>query len=163
MNSIEELKEQLLLQKSAIEAKGGTVTVAGTNPSPAEITAGINTIPSASTTSANSISVASLKADAQTFTIEDELALMQAIDKKEANATLQAGAVNIENNFNSANSSASASGVDGQSLENSSLSNANVGESQTLNILEQVGSAEIDSAQSETNQDILKNQIQMNL
>lgn len=45
MTSIEQLKQELLTQKSAIETKGGVVNVANTNPSPAEITAGINAIP----------------------------------------------------------------------------------------------------------------------
>lgn len=45
MTSIEQLKQELLTQKSTIETKGGVVTTAYTNPSPAEITAGINTIP----------------------------------------------------------------------------------------------------------------------
>lgn len=44
MNSLEQLKSELLEQKSAIEEKGGTVTVANTNPSPSEITAGIKSI-----------------------------------------------------------------------------------------------------------------------
>ncbi len=44
MNNIETLKQELLNQKTAIEAKGGRVIVAHTNPSPSEITAGINTI-----------------------------------------------------------------------------------------------------------------------
>ncbi len=45
MTSIEQLKQELLTQKAVIETKGGTVTPAHTNPSPAEITAGINSIP----------------------------------------------------------------------------------------------------------------------
>lgn len=44
MTSIEQLKQELLTQKSAIETKGGVVNVANANPSPAEITAGINSI-----------------------------------------------------------------------------------------------------------------------
>ena len=43
-NSLEVLKQELLAQKNAILAKGGTVTVAGNNPTPAEITAGIGTL-----------------------------------------------------------------------------------------------------------------------
>lgn len=45
MTSLEQLKQELLSQKSAIIAKGGVVTTAHANPSPAEITAGINNIP----------------------------------------------------------------------------------------------------------------------
>lgn len=45
MNSLNQLKQELLTQKTAITNKGGTVTIAHTNPSPAEITAGINSIP----------------------------------------------------------------------------------------------------------------------
>lgn len=45
-NSLETLKAELISQKNAIITKGGTVTVAGTNPTPAEITAGINSIDS---------------------------------------------------------------------------------------------------------------------
>ncbi len=44
MNSIELLKQELKDQKSAIESKGGTVSVASTNVSPSEITAGIKSI-----------------------------------------------------------------------------------------------------------------------
>ena len=44
MTSLEELKQELINQKNEIEAKGGTVIVANTYPSPAEITAGIKTI-----------------------------------------------------------------------------------------------------------------------
>ncbi len=44
MNSIELLKQELIDQKSAIESKGGTVSVANTNVSPSEITAGIKSI-----------------------------------------------------------------------------------------------------------------------
>jgi len=44
MSSLEALKQELLTQRSLIESKGGTVEVAHTNPSPSEITAGINTI-----------------------------------------------------------------------------------------------------------------------
>lgn len=50
--SIEALKTQLKEQKLAIEAKGGTVTVAKNNVSPAEITAGIKTIPTPDLTEA---------------------------------------------------------------------------------------------------------------
>lgn len=46
MNSIELLKQELQEQKSAIESKGGSVSVSNINVSPAEITAGIKTIPS---------------------------------------------------------------------------------------------------------------------
>ena len=38
MNSLDQLKQELLTQKTAITNKGGTVTIAHTNPSPAEIT-----------------------------------------------------------------------------------------------------------------------------
>lgn len=44
MDNLEILKQELLAQKAAIESKGGTVVVAENNPSPSEITAGINTI-----------------------------------------------------------------------------------------------------------------------
>lgn len=44
MSTLTELKQELILQKTAIESKGGSVKVANTNPSPSEITAGINTI-----------------------------------------------------------------------------------------------------------------------
>lgn len=44
MSNIETLKQELIAQKTAIEAKGGTVSVANLNPSPSEITAGISTI-----------------------------------------------------------------------------------------------------------------------
>lgn len=46
MLSLETLKQELIYQKGAVEAKGGTVQVAGSNPSPSEITAGINSIES---------------------------------------------------------------------------------------------------------------------
>ncbi len=45
MTALETLKQELLAQKAAIEAKGGTVIVKNTYPSPSEITAGIATIP----------------------------------------------------------------------------------------------------------------------
>lgn len=45
MNSLELLKQELASQKSAIESKGGFVSIANTNVSPSEITAGINSIP----------------------------------------------------------------------------------------------------------------------
>lgn len=45
MESLEELKQELKQQKTAIENKGGTVATAHTNPSPSEITTGINSIP----------------------------------------------------------------------------------------------------------------------
>lgn len=51
MTALEELKQELINQKNAIEDKGGTVIVANTYPSPAEITAGIKTIPTTSTSS----------------------------------------------------------------------------------------------------------------
>lgn len=44
MSAIEELKNELLKQKERIIAKGGSVVVANYNPSPAEITKGIDTI-----------------------------------------------------------------------------------------------------------------------
>lgn len=44
MDSLEELKLELKLQKSAIESKGGVVQTAYTHPSPSEITTGINSI-----------------------------------------------------------------------------------------------------------------------
>ena len=46
MSSIEELKQELIYQKNAIESKGGTVVVSNTNPSPREISAGIDSIQS---------------------------------------------------------------------------------------------------------------------
>ena len=45
MTSFSDLKKELIKQKSAIEKKNGTVLVANTNPSPSEITAGIENIP----------------------------------------------------------------------------------------------------------------------
>ncbi len=42
MNNLELLKQELINQKNLIESKGGTVKVANINPSPSEITAGIN-------------------------------------------------------------------------------------------------------------------------
>ncbi len=44
MSNIEELKQELIYQKTLIEEKGGTVVVANTNPSPSEISAGIESI-----------------------------------------------------------------------------------------------------------------------
>lgn len=44
MSNLETLKQELISQKTAIESKGGVVTVANTNPSPKEITEGINSI-----------------------------------------------------------------------------------------------------------------------
>ncbi len=44
MSNLSELKQELISQKSAIESKGGSVKVLNTNPSPAEITAGIKSI-----------------------------------------------------------------------------------------------------------------------
>lgn len=54
LNSLEQLKQELILQKEAITSKGGTTIVANTNPSPSEITAGIKSIemPDLSQTSA---------------------------------------------------------------------------------------------------------------
>lgn len=46
MDNLELLKGELISQKTEIEAKGGTVHVSNTNPSPHEITTGISTIPS---------------------------------------------------------------------------------------------------------------------
>ncbi len=44
MERIEELKHELVKQKKVIEEKGGKVVVGGSNPSPSEITEGINSI-----------------------------------------------------------------------------------------------------------------------
>lgn len=44
MSTLDELKNELVKQKTLIETKGGSVSVANTNPSPSEITSGINTI-----------------------------------------------------------------------------------------------------------------------
>lgn len=44
MNSLETLKQELITQKNLITTKGGNVIVAGNNPTPSEITAGINTL-----------------------------------------------------------------------------------------------------------------------
>lgn len=44
MQRLEELKQELLKQKEIITKKGGKVTVLNSNPSPSEITAGINSI-----------------------------------------------------------------------------------------------------------------------
>jgi len=52
MASLEKLKQELIYQKSAIESKGGTVVVANTNPSPSEITAGIESIQAVNVTNA---------------------------------------------------------------------------------------------------------------
>ena len=46
MNNLETLKKELIAQKEQIEKMSGVVRVAGSNPSPSEITAGIKTIPS---------------------------------------------------------------------------------------------------------------------
>lgn len=51
MTALEELKQELINQKNAIEDMGGTVIVANLYPSPAEITAGIKTIPVSTTNS----------------------------------------------------------------------------------------------------------------
>lgn len=50
MSNIELLKQELLTQKSAIEAKGGVVNVANLNPSPSEITEGIKSISTSNVT-----------------------------------------------------------------------------------------------------------------
>lgn len=50
MSSIEILKKELIAQKELIERLSGQVTVANSNPSPTEITAGIKTIPAADLT-----------------------------------------------------------------------------------------------------------------
>ena len=44
MDSLQRIKVELLSQKIAIEEKGGIVNIANSNPSPSEITAGINSI-----------------------------------------------------------------------------------------------------------------------
>lgn len=44
MNSLETLKQELINQKNALSSKGVEITIANTNPSPSEITAGINSI-----------------------------------------------------------------------------------------------------------------------
>ncbi|MBQ9795705.1 MAG: leucine-rich repeat domain-containing protein [Clostridia bacterium] len=46
MEGLSSIKHELLKQKEIIEARSGVVSVANTNPSPAEITEGIKTIPS---------------------------------------------------------------------------------------------------------------------
>lgn len=53
MNNLESLKEELIAQKTAIESKGGNVAVLNLNPSPSEITDGINTIVVPEVNSAN--------------------------------------------------------------------------------------------------------------
>ncbi len=53
MDSLEELKQELELQKTAITNKGGVVQTAYTHPSPSEITAGINSISSPDLSLAN--------------------------------------------------------------------------------------------------------------
>ncbi|HJD05450.1 MAG TPA: hypothetical protein IAB72_01025 [Candidatus Onthoplasma faecipullorum] len=69
MTALEELKQELINQKNAIEDKGGTVIVANTYPSPAEITAGIKTIPTTSTSSSGpSVTVASTTSQNQNYT-----------------------------------------------------------------------------------------------
>ena len=55
MSSIEILKQELLYQKNAIESKGGVVQVANTNPSPAEISAGIDSLQIVDISSANAV------------------------------------------------------------------------------------------------------------
>ncbi len=50
MNNLDTLKQELITQKEQIERMSGVVRVAGTNPSPSEITAGIKTIPSSDLT-----------------------------------------------------------------------------------------------------------------
>lgn len=59
--SLDQLKQELLAQKSAIETKGGTVSTTYTNPSPAEITAGINSISILDTSSATATEADVLK------------------------------------------------------------------------------------------------------
>lgn len=60
MNNIELLKQELINQKNLIESKGGVVNVANLNPSPTEITKGINTLgtPDFSASTATEIDVA---------------------------------------------------------------------------------------------------------
>lgn len=53
MSNLESLKQELITQKAEIESKGGSVSVANTNPSPSEITAGIKTIAVANLTDAS--------------------------------------------------------------------------------------------------------------
>ena len=59
MTSLEELKQELINQKNEIEAKGGTVIVANTYPSPAEITAGIKTITASSNSGDTTVTITS--------------------------------------------------------------------------------------------------------
>lgn len=59
MTSLEELKQELINQKNEIEAKGGTVIVANTYPSPAEITAGIKTITASTNSGDTTVTITS--------------------------------------------------------------------------------------------------------
>ncbi len=73
MNSLESLKNELLLQKQAIESLGGKVIVANQNPSPAEITAGIKTIPASAVATASLTSLYSVdKLDNQLMLEEEQ-------------------------------------------------------------------------------------------
>lgn len=53
MESVENLKKEILRQKEIIESKSGVVSVGGLNPSPAEITDGIKSIPAINLSLAN--------------------------------------------------------------------------------------------------------------
>ena len=59
MTTLEELKQELINQKNEIEAKGGTVIVANTYPSPAEITAGIKTITASTNSGDTTVTITS--------------------------------------------------------------------------------------------------------
>lgn len=72
MNSLEELKQQLLLQKQAIESKGGYVNVLGSNPSPAEITAGIKSIPTVATASTLNLHNLNVNTNAEINTLQTQ-------------------------------------------------------------------------------------------
>ena len=58
MNNLETLKQELLNQKSALEGKGFSVSVANLNPSPSEITATLNQLPNLSLADATVTDVA---------------------------------------------------------------------------------------------------------
>lgn len=82
MTSLEELKQELINQKNEIEAKGGTVIVANTYPSPAEITAGIKTI-TASTNSGDTtvtITSANTQNSATSLNVNEDSNTISSVD-----------------------------------------------------------------------------------
>ena len=78
MNSLETLKQELITQKNLIDSKGGNVIVAGNNPTPSEITAGINSLETPDYASTNA-------------TVEDVVAGKTFIS---GNSTIKTGTLN---------------------------------------------------------------------